>query len=90
MGQQLEIQSWKKRRGVRRKGNKLEAYVRVRGVLYTARFPLDTPVKTIGAWRKQIKREYGLQAPLSIEAHLEAQVAAWTAALAAYRAEREA
>jgi integrase len=45
------------RTGVRLKGNKLEAYVRVRGVLYTERFDLGTPVETMDTWRTKTKRE---------------------------------
>jgi integrase len=45
-------------KGVRRKGNKLEGYVRVRGVLYRQSFDPGTPLATIAAWRTATKREH--------------------------------
>lgn len=41
----------KRNAGVRRHGNRWQAYVRVRGELITKTFPLDTPMSTILQWR---------------------------------------
>lgn len=45
--------------GIRRKGKGYEAYVRVRGVLYTKAFPLDHPLEKMRAWRTLQKKTYG-------------------------------
>jgi len=41
----------KRHPGLRRHGRRWQAYVRVRGQLYTKTFPLDTPVSTMLQWR---------------------------------------
>lgn len=41
-----------RKQGIRQKGNRLEANVRVRGQLHTKTFPLDTSIDAIQAWRR--------------------------------------
>jgi integrase len=41
----------RKLKGIRRRGNRWEAYVRIEGHLYSTTFPLDTPLDEMRTWR---------------------------------------
>lgn len=47
----------KKTPGIRRKGRRWEAYIRVSGILHTTTFPLDTPIAVMQVWREQQRGE---------------------------------
>lgn len=49
----------RKLKGLRRRGNTWEAYVRVNGHLYTDTFPLDTPVPEMREWREDQIEKFG-------------------------------
>lgn len=45
--------------GIRRKRKGWQAYVEVRGTLYTKQYPLDTPIAEMRAWRLSQKKKFG-------------------------------
>jgi integrase len=49
----------RKLKGLRRKNDGWEAYIRIHGHLYTQRFPRETPVETLRAWHAQQRDRYG-------------------------------
>lgn len=49
----------RKLKGIRRRGQTWEAYIRVHGHLYTDTFPLDTPIDELRAWREDQIEKFG-------------------------------
>jgi len=49
----------RKLKGIRRRGNRWEGYVRIHGHLHTTTFPIDTPVGQMRDWRDEQLTKFG-------------------------------
>jgi hypothetical protein len=58
----------KKLPGIRRRrpGGRRQAYVRVRGVVYSRTFPDETPIADMLAWRASVKADNGIHAAADV------------------------
>lgn len=64
--------------GIRRKRGGWQAYVKVRGTLYTRQYSIDTPLPEMRAWRESEKKRLGgrSMSPHGFEADVKAYLAA--------------
>jgi len=53
----------RKLKGIRRKRNRLEAFIKIDGRFYSKTFPLETPLQELRAWRERQLEQYSVILP---------------------------